>query len=81
MTNKHKAEALIIAEITGSITAWEQHRLKNWRKRCLWVRILSKELHDKLDDVSAEMMESRTTAAQIIEKGNAQLARAAMSRH
>jgi hypothetical protein len=72
---KREAEALIIAEITGSITAPERYKLNAWRKQCQGVQNISAEFHEVLDPVMADLMETKITAAQTIEKGNAQLAR------
>ena len=68
-----KVEALIIAEITGSITYRERYKLNAWRKQCQGVQNMSAEFHEVLDPVMADLMETKITAKQIIRTGNVQL--------
>jgi hypothetical protein len=72
---KREAEALIIAEISGSITDRERYKLNAWRKQCQGVQNISAEFHEVLDPVMADLLETKITAKQIIRKGNAQLRR------
>ncbi|PSL24117.1 FecR family protein [Chitinophaga ginsengisoli] len=69
-----KTEALIIAEITGSITSEERVELQELMKTSSQVRALSEQMHKVLDPQKSEFLQIRTTSAEkIIEMGNAQL--------
>lgn len=69
-----KTEALIIAEITGSITSEESAVLDELRQTSAEVRALSEHMHSILDPQMGEIGEVRnTSAAKIMEMGNAQL--------
>jgi ferric-dicitrate binding protein FerR (iron transport regulator) len=69
-----KTEALIIAEITGSITSEEKAELDDLMKASSEVRALSEEMHKVLDPEISEIRKIRNTSAKkIIELGNAQL--------
>lgn len=75
MKNRNlKTEALIIAEITGSITIEEKAELDDLMKASSEVRALSEEMHKVLDPEIGEISKIRNTSAKkIIELGNAQL--------
>ncbi|SHN40556.1 FecR family protein [Chitinophaga sp. CF418] len=75
MKNKDlKTEALIIAEITGSITNEERAELQELMKASSEVRAMSAHMHKVLDPQISEIRQIRTTSAgKIIEMGNAQL--------
>lgn len=75
MKNKNlKTEALIIAEITGSITSEEREELQGLMRASSEVRALSEHMHRVLDPQISEIRKIRTTSAEkIIELGNAQL--------
>ena len=69
-----KTEALIIAEITGSITSEERVELQELMRTSSEVRALSEKMHKVLDPQISEILQIRTTSAErIIEMGNAQL--------
>jgi ferric-dicitrate binding protein FerR (iron transport regulator) len=69
-----KTEALIIAEITGSITSEERVELQELMSTSSEVRALSEQMHKVLDPQISEILQIRTTSAEkIIEMGNAQL--------
>ncbi|SHN45970.1 hypothetical protein [Chitinophaga sp. CF418] len=61
-----KAEALIIAEITGSITPEEAQELQKLRAASACVRLISEDMHRILDPQIDEIREIRTTSAQKI---------------
>ncbi len=69
-----KTEALIIAEITGSITDDERAELEELMKSSSDVRILSEDMHKVLEPNMKDISEVRNTSAEkIIELGNARL--------
>ncbi|MCF6405089.1 FecR domain-containing protein [Chitinophaga filiformis] len=69
-----KTEALIIAEITGSITSEERAELQELMRTSSEVRELSEHMHKILDPQISEIRQIRTTSAEkIIDMGNAQL--------
>jgi hypothetical protein len=70
-----RAEALIIAEITGSITSEESAELAELRNKSSAVKALSEGMHMVLDPDIVEISKVMVTAEQIIDKGNAQLAK------
>lgn len=71
---KLKTEALIIAEITGSITNEERAELEELMKSSSEVRALSENMHKVLEPNLKEISEVRNTSAEkIIEMGNARL--------
>lgn len=71
-----RTEALIIAEITGSITSEERAELEELRRTSSEVRALSEDMHKVLDTDIDEISEVRNTSAQkIIELGKAHLYR------
>ena len=65
------AGSLIIAEITGSITPEERKVLNYLRSSHPKVATLSAFMHSVLDPNIEEISHVRTTAAKIIELGNA----------
>ncbi|PWV56256.1 FecR family protein [Chitinophaga sp. S165] len=75
MKNRNlKTEALIIAEITGSITDEERAELEELMKSSSDVRVLSENMHKVLEPKMKEISEVRNTSAEkIIELGNARL--------
>ena len=75
MKNRNlKTEALIIAEITGSITNEERVELQELMSTSSEVRALSEYMHKVLDPNIGEISEVRNTSAeQVIELGNARL--------
>lgn len=67
------AGSLIIAEITGSITDEERKVLNYLRASQPQVVTLSEFMHKVLDPKLDEILPARTSAADIIKKGNAHL--------
>jgi ferric-dicitrate binding protein FerR (iron transport regulator) len=69
-----KTEALIIAEITGSITDEQRAELEELMKSSSDVKALSEDMHKVLDPNMKEISEvGNTSAEKIIELGNARL--------
>ena len=63
-----KAEALIIAEITGSITSEERTELLKLMRISAAVRSLSKRMHEVLDPQINDIRQIKTTSAEKIIK-------------